>query len=202
MKHVIWVLLLIAACGTKKNSPDGPSTTADSLAAITDPAAKRTTADSAGSPTAAAIEINSLLGQLYGDTLLVVNDIKANWPKDEFDYFIAPKRKDLPDYPYIAKGDFNGDGKEDAAALVKSSNDGKYQVAVFFGAPLSRDRVVFWNEDIDVCAVSTYPKGPLEGMESGKVNMKGDGVNIEFFERGSFVLYWDGSKFKRAQTGD
>ena len=202
--YVMPFLLLLAACGTKKETGKENLTPGDSLVAAADTVnADHPSADGTNvTATALAMEINGLLRSKFGGTLVVLNDSLANWPKDEFDYFIASKRKEQPDYPYIAKGDFNGDGQEDAAALVKDTAKGKYQVAVIFGAPLDPNRILFWTEDIDVCALSTYPKGPLEGMNSGKVNMKGDGIGIEYYEKSSFVLYWNGSAFKRAWTGD
>jgi hypothetical protein len=91
-------------------------------------------------PTPAETEINGLLKEKFGGTLVVVNDKSANWPKDIFDYFIVPRRKDYPDYPYIANGDFNGDGLQDAAALVKNPGKEEYQVAIIFGSPLDKHR--------------------------------------------------------------
>ena len=153
-------------------------------------------------PTPAETEINGLLKEKFGGTLVVVNDKSANWPKDIFDYFIVPQRKDYPDYPYIANGDFNGDGQQDAAALLKNPGKEEYQVAIIFGSPLDKHRIIFWKEDIDRCAVSTYPKGELEGMETAKVTMKGDGINVHYYETASFVIYWDGKEFKRVYTSD
>ena len=204
MRSYAWpFLFLLAACGPKKDSGKETVTPGDSLATADTVSTNHQSVDvTTVTSTALAKEINGLLHEKFGGTMVLLNDSLANWPKDEFDYFIAPKRKDQPDYPYIVKGDFNGDGQEDAAALVKETVKGKYQVAVIFGAPLDRNRILFWTEDINVCALSTYPKGPLEGMDTGKVNMKGDGIGVEYYEKSSFVLYWNGSAFKRAWTGD
>ncbi len=205
MRSYAWLfLLLLAACGTKKDPGKENATPGDSITTTSDTV---TTVNNLANgnvlvPSAMANEINGLLKEKFGGSLVVVNDSMAKWPKDEFDYFIASKRKEQPDYPYISKGDFNGDGQQDAAALVKDTGKEKYQVAVIFGAPLDPNRIMFWTEDIDICALSTYPKGPLEGMDTGKVNMKGDGIGIEYYEKSSFVLYWNGSAFKRAWTGD
>lgn len=192
-------LLLLLACGQKKTETDkqGSDTTTTTL-----PDTITVVPDTAAGPSAIVAEINGLLADKFGGTLTVITDADANWMKDEFDYFITPKRKQDPDYPYISRGDFNGDGHPDAAALVKTKDKAEYQLAIIFGAPLDKHRVLFWKEDIDVCAVSTYPKGELQGIDQPKVNMKGDGINVEYYEKASFVVYWDGKKFKRAQTGD
>jgi hypothetical protein len=152
--------------------------------------------------TEAAKVISGLLTQKFGDTFEIVNDSIAKWPRDVFDYFIAPKRKTEPDYPYITKGDFNGDGQQDAAALVKLKDKAAYQLAILFGSPLDKNRIQFWKEDIDICAVSLFPKGDLEGIDKPKVKMKGDGINVEYYESAAFVIYWDGKTFKRAYTAD
>lgn len=149
------------------------------------------------------VAINQLLSEKTGGAFVVVNDTIAKWLKEDFDYFIVPKRKENHDYPYIAKGDFNGDGRQDAAALVKEKDKPGYQLAVIFGYPTdTKEDIRFWKEDIDVCAVSTYPKGELIGMDTGKVKMKGDGINIEYYEKAAFVIYWDGKALKRVYTAD
>ena len=51
--------------------------------------------------------VNEILKVKYGTEWHVLNDKEATWMKDAFDYFIVPKRKDNPNYPYITKGDFN-----------------------------------------------------------------------------------------------
>ena len=147
-------------------------------------------------------QVNQLLHEKSGGTLAVLSDTSAGWKKDVFDYFIAPKRKENPDYPYLTKGDFNGDGQADLAALVKTKDKAEYQLAILLGQPMSQDRISFWKEDIEVCAISTYPKGELAGMDQAPFKLKGDAINVEYFERATFVIYWDGKAFKRTYTGD
>jgi hypothetical protein len=48
-------------------------------------------------------QVNTILQTKLPNQWRVVNDSISNWPKDVFDYFIAGKRKENPDYPYIAK---------------------------------------------------------------------------------------------------
>ena len=146
--------------------------------------------------------VNEMLKVKYGTEWHVLNDKEATWMKDAFDYFIVPKRKDNPNYPYITKGDFNGDDKADIAALVKNNKKGSYQIAIILG----KENILFWQEDIlEDAAISTLAKSDIEGMEREKpkkVKLKGDGIIIDYFERGSFVIYWDKTSFKRIQTGD
>ena len=49
--------------------------------------------------------VNEILKAKYGTEWHVLSDKEATWMKDAFDYFIVPKRKDSPNYPYITKGD-------------------------------------------------------------------------------------------------
>lgn len=146
--------------------------------------------------------VNEILKAKYGTEWHVLNDKDASWMKVAFDYFIVPKRKENPNYPYIAKGDYNGDGKADIAALVTNDKKNTYQIAIILGA----DNILFWKEDIlEDAAISTVTKSEIEGMEqekTKKVKLKGDGITIDYFERGSFVVYWDKTSFKRIQTGD
>ena len=192
-------LLVLFSCAQKKTGQETSKT--ETTSAVPNDTAKPAE-PVVTAPSAAVTEINSLLAEKFGGTLAVITDADANWRKDEFDYFIAPKRKADPDYPYLAKGDFNGDGQQDAAALVKTKDKPAYQLAIIFGSPLDKHRISFWKDNIDVCAVSAYPKGELQGIDEPNVNMKGDGINVEYYEKASFVVYWDGKSFKKTQTGD
>lgn len=146
--------------------------------------------------------VNQLLKATFGNSWYVMNDKEASWMKDAFDYFIVPKRKEIPNYPYIAKGDFNADGKEDMAAVVTDSLKSNYQIAII----LAPDNILFWKEDVlEDAAISTVAKSIIDGIDgekTKKIKLKGDGINIEYFEKASFVLYWDKVSFKRIQTGD
>lgn len=146
--------------------------------------------------------VNELLKASYGNGWHVMSDNEATWMKDAFEYFIVPKRKENPNYPYITKGDYNADGKEDMAAVVIDSTKTAYQIAII----LSADKIMFWKEDVlDDAAISTVPKSTIEGMDgekTKKIKLKVDGINVEYFEKASFVLYWDKGSFKRIQTGD
>ncbi len=146
--------------------------------------------------------VNASLSALYGNKWRVMNDKDARWMKDAFDYFIIPRRKENANYPYIAKGDYNADGKADIAAIVTDSLKRNFQIAIILGT----DNIIFWKEDIsNDAAISNVPKSEIDGMDgekTKKVKMKSDGINVEYFESASFVLYWDKSSLKRIQTGD
>lgn len=200
MRLLIPVILLVSCGG--KGGKKAPGNSTDTVKEVL---VKEDTIQPPPPPPAPGPEetaVNKMLRDKYPGKWHVLNDAEATWMKDAFDYFIAPKRKDNPVYPYICKGDFNGDGKADLAALVTDSTKRNYQVAIL----LDTAKILFWKEDIlEDAALSTEPKATLTGMENEKekkVTMKGDGINVEYFEKASFVLYWDKKGFKRLQTGD
>jgi hypothetical protein len=114
------ILFLCFSCGQKRNDKTD-NTSADSLQEGRYDTNGKPVNRISGSSGEVDItqEINALLNEKFGDTLTIVSDKDAGWAKDLFDYFIVPQRKDYPEYPYAAKGDFNGDGQQDAAVLVK-----------------------------------------------------------------------------------
>jgi hypothetical protein len=146
--------------------------------------------------------VNEAMKAKYGNKWHVLNDKEAKWMKDAFDYFIVPKRKEDPDYPYITKGDFNGDGRTDTAAVVTDDHKENFRIAILVGP----GQIELWEEDILInAALTTVPKGMIEGGDIDhpkKIKMKGDGINVEYFEQASFVIYWNGNSFKKIQAGD
>ena len=196
---IILCLFLLISCNSRKSGPstgsnDTPGTGLDTTAPLPRSVQPVISAETE--------QVNQVLAEKSGGTLAVLTDVDAGWKKEDFDYFIAPKRKDNPDYPYLTKGDFNGDGQADMAALVKTKDKAEYQLAILLGQPLSKDRIIFWKEDIDICAVSTYPKGELAGMDQPPFHLKADAINVEYFERATLVIYWDGKAFRKTHTGD
>ena len=195
--------LLLLSCGqnsseSKKEVLHGDTSKTSATAAQTTASAR----DSLFYTTPDEAVVNESLKSRYGTKWHVLNDSEAKWMKDAFDYFIVSRRKADPNYPYIAKGDYNADGKKDTAAVVTDSLKTTYQVVILLGGGKS----LLWKEDIlEDAAISTIPKSDIEGMDgekTKKVKMKGDGINVEYFEKAAFVLYWDKNNFKRIQTAD
>lgn len=195
----IFCLIILISCNSRKSgqvtvSKDSPDTRIDTPPPATPPIHPIVSKETE--------QVNQLLAEQSGGTLAVLTDESAAWKKEDFDYFIAPKRKDNPDYPYLTKGDFNGDGQADMAALVKTKGKAEYQLAILLGQPLSQDRIIYWKNDIEVCAISTYPKGELAGLDQPSFKLKSDAINVEYFERATLVIYWDGKAFRKTHTGD
>ena len=190
----LFVAVIIVSCGqnnsTRQTATDSVKINTDTVHEVVQPPV-----DSAAIRIA---EFEKRLSASSGSNWKVVNDSIAHWPKDVFDYFIKGKRKDNPDYPYIASGDFDGDQKTDTAFLVTNETRTDYQLAI----SLSSGRIVYWKEDIDLAAITTFSKKELNGWNGEKIKMKADGIEVEYYEKAAFVLYWTGSAFKRVQTAD
>lgn len=213
MRLLLFSLIIFAtACNQKKDKAktEPIKDSADSAVTVERTKAPETTAAepvAPGNPTTAEENaVNAALSERYGDEWRVLNDKSASWMKDAFDYFIVPKRKEYPNYPYITMGDFNADGKPDTAAVIRNDTRTEFQIAILTG---TKD-LIFWKEDIlDDAAIHTLVKpGQIEGMDGDniekikKVKTKGDGIVVDYFEKASFVLYWDKGRFKRIQTSD
>lgn len=142
---------------------------------------------------------NALLTAKFPGKWKIINDSIDKWPADEFDYFIKDKRKQYPDYPYLATGDYNADGKSDIAALVvNTANNDEHRIAIL----LDITKIIIWNDDVRGAAINTNPKEAVGGIDGKVAKMKSEGINVEFFEKSSWVLYWNGSAFKKIWTGD
>ena len=193
--HHLLIALLLFSCGQSSSTKDSNQDTTKTNSTDTTKVIASVLVDSSAIRIA---EFEKQVAAAAGGDWRVVTDSIAQWPKDVFDYFIKGKRKDSPHYPYITSGDFNGDGKADTAFLIVNESRKNYQLAI----SLSNGKIIFWKEDIDLTAISTFPKAELTSFEGEKIKMKADGIEVEYFEKASFVLYWNGTAFKRIQTGD
>ena len=202
MRSLLFISAIVFfSCGQKS---DKTTATDDSLTIKNDTSGKiESTKDAAGvnkqQPTALFEKADAMLQTKYPGKWKIINDTIDNWPKDEFDYFIKDKRKEYPDYPYIATGDYNADGKADIAALVvNTTNKDEQRIAIL----LDTTKIVIWNDDVRGAAINTNPKEEIGSIDGKKSQMKSEGINVEFFEKSSWILYWNGSAFKKLWTSD
>ena len=196
----LFALLVSCNSNSKTGTNDGP----DSSNIISK---NKTRADSTITPGSALAEkVNAVLRATRESAAWhVLNDKEAKWISGQFEYFIAPKRKDNPDYPYIASGDFDGDNRQDLAAVVTDSTRTNYQLVIISDIDSNR-KINYWKEDIlEDAAISTAPKGDIEGTVNEKVKkvkLESEAIHVEYFEKASFIIYWNGKSFKRIQQGD
>ncbi|MEO6611236.1 MAG: hypothetical protein ABIT05_03855 [Chitinophagaceae bacterium] len=203
--------LFLLSCGQHSPDKKETKTVKDSMVTARDTSSgnnmQGNATDSATPvPSVLAARVNGILKAQPGNQWHVLNDREAKWISGQFDYFIAPKRKTDPDYPYIATSDFDGDHSIDIAAIVTDDKKINFQLVIIMGADEKIPRVLTWKEDIaEDAAISVQRKSVIEGFEgekTKKINIKSHGINVEYFETASFVLYWTGTGFKRIQTGD
>jgi hypothetical protein len=135
----------------------------------------------------------------------ILNDKTARWINGQFEFFIQPKRKKNQDYPYITQGDFNNDKKQDVAALLIDSTRTKYQLAIISDFD-SIPKLSIWKEDIkEHAAISAIPVGEITGTVNEKirkVKLSSEAILVEYFEKASFIIYWNGNSYTRIQQGD
>ena len=144
--------------------------------------------------------VNGSLAKKFGDKWHVLNDREGKWIKDAFTTFIVPKRKENPNYPYITQGDFNDDGITDTAAVITDKNKKEFRVAIL----LSNEEAQLWKENVLInAALSTATKGSAAEVgtldQPKKIKMLTDGINVEYFNQSSFVVYKSGRGFRRIQ---
>lgn len=196
MRYLFILMCIIAGCNSSsdKNS-DGFDTTGlvtshkDTVSAVHAPSYQ---------PTSTERQLNAVLQRKFNGKWIVVNDTMVKWPADVFGYFIAGKRAADPDYPYIVTADFDANDKKDMAVIVTDSVMKRGRIAIISDT----ENVTFWEDDVFGAAISVQPKSAIGDIYGKTVKMMADGINVEFFEKSSFVLYWNGKTFKKAWTGD
>jgi hypothetical protein len=113
--------------------------------------------------------------------------------------------------PFYVQGDFNGDGKLDAAILIKEKTTGKSGIAIVHGGStavrvLGAGRA-FGNGGDDfywLDAWYSYPRGKVgQGAEEGAPpKLVGDAIMVIKTESASALVYWAGSQYRWYQQGD
>jgi|GEM_PF-4788663 len=147
-------------------------------------------------------EFENLIKNNYGSQWYILNDKQANWDKYDLENFILPARTNDPDYPYIIKGDFDGNGKLDYAATLSKSNDNKMSKIIIL---LDNGDVYFWDLDPRLYSFSCITERKITSHydDDLMVNLKGDGIGLGIYETGySEVIYWTGSDFRSIYNGD
>jgi len=144
-------------------------------------------------------DVNTILANKYDSKYRVTTDKDRNWDKYEFDNFVTPERKKFQYYPYIVKGDFNGDGISDLAAEVTNTENNYTRLVIIWGG---NNSIKFY--DGQLCsAISFFPANKLKSYwEQGSVNLNGDAILVECYEKSAWILYWDGNSFQQYWISD
>ncbi|MFZ1561626.1 MAG: zinc-ribbon domain-containing protein [Saprospiraceae bacterium] len=144
-------------------------------------------------------DINTILAEKYGTKYRVTTDNDRKWEKYAFENFVTPERKKFEYYPYIVKGDFNGDGNLDLAAEVINTENNYGRLAIIWG---KSNAIKFY--DGQLCsAISFIPNNEWKShWESGSVQLQGDAILVTCFEKSAWILYWDGNSFQQYWMSD
>ena len=147
-------------------------------------------------------EFENLIKNNYGSQWYILNDKQANWGEYALENFILPARTNDPDYPYIIKGDFDGNGKLDYAATLSESNDNEMSKIIII---LDNGNVHFWDLEPGLYSFHCITERKITSHydDDLMVNLKGDGIGLGIYETGySEVIYWTGSDFRSIYNGD
>jgi hypothetical protein len=110
--------------------------------------------------------------------------------------------------PFYLRGDFNGDGKIDIAALVKQRSTGKVGIAIIHGAT---DKVIVLgagtavdNGGDDFEWMDSWEIYSKDRMVSGTSvpKLRGDALLVSKSEAASALIYWNGKRYVWLQQGD
>jgi len=149
--------------------------------------------------------VNKALSEKYGKTYCVVTDKDILYEKYFIENYLIPRREKNKYYPYIVKGDFDGDGKTDIAAKVKYTNSQfncglgiKTFLAVFWGD----EKGVKVYEDQEVSAISLLKYEDVKKQfRRIPLKFRADAIVDEIWERSNSILYWNGYSFKEFMFG-
>lgn len=113
--------------------------------------------------------------------------------------------------PFYLHGDFDGDGQQDTAVLIKERTSGKNGIAIFHGKAnhlvivgAGRD----WGNGSDdfpgLDAWYVFRRAPVARGADGKAppKLKGDALLVIKTESASALIYWDGKRYGWYQQGD
>lgn len=144
-------------------------------------------------------EVNAVLANQYGAKYRVVADKDRGWDKYEFEHFVLPNRKTFEYYPYIVKGDFDGDKVADLAAEVVNTENNYHRLAFVWGGD---KRLTFY--DGQLCsAISFLPANEWKShWEAVAVHLEADAILVECYEKSAWILYWDGRAFQQYWMSD
>ena len=143
--------------------------------------------------------VNAVLATGPGGWQLVTDD-RSGLTADYIEYFVESPRKANPEYPYLARGDYNCDDRQDLAVLAVDSSDAVKLVFLYGGG--GQD---WWTDDMLGAALKNFPRqnfGAMKDEEELNVSLPCDAVEAEWFEKAVQVIYWDGKKFTNVWTAD
>ena len=123
-------------------------------------------------------------------------------------FSITDERKKDPNYPYITKGDLNGDNKTDYAVLITDDKDSFDELNVRLaiipaGGPITLSERLYTNTHTALVPLppnsTITDSGEKIVAKSGAIHVKSLNTIVESVRTPSYI-YWDGARFKDAFT--
>ncbi len=137
-------------------------------------------------------KVYDFLKQNYSNWVIKTDKI-GKWPKTTMNQYILPERKNNMFFPYLAKGDFNKNGIDDFAVIVKNTYNMFDRVFV-----LMDERKGYWlNQRADAVGIANEPLNTDSDRQTSKTRTpKGDGLSLIKFGKSNTVVYWNGYGFR------
>ncbi|MDO8680540.1 MAG: hypothetical protein Q7R30_18645 [Acidobacteriota bacterium] len=148
-------------------------------------------------PDLAADVLTALAGASQGRYRLAT-DQDRKWDQYSFDNFVKPNRAKVEHYPFIARGDFDGDNLPDLAAEVLSLDDTRTRMALVWG----NGTVSFYDGQMCSAIASVPPQEWKSHWESAPLTLTTDAILVACFESSAWLLYWDGQSFRQYRISD
>jgi hypothetical protein len=113
--------------------------------------------------------------------------------------------------PFYLRGDFNGDGKIDLAALIRENTLRRYGIAIFhqgetepilLGAGFEIGNGGLDFQWMDIWRVSGRKSIPSKKKGEKPRKLIGEAIHVEKGESASALIYWDGEEYQWHQLGD
>lgn len=201
---ILLAILGCVACGTSKKKENPVMDKPDSTGMNTDTVATPPANSSMTGLTANAAAVNELLRTKKGPGWRLLND--SDTRVDIFESYqkeVSAKRKDNPDFPFLVRSDFNGDGQPDYVALV---TDGTKEGEKEFVHAATRIAILPGGGDVIISNENCFqhtllkivPKSTtIEGYDDKdkKIKLTKDAIDVNNWDGGGYYIYWDGKKF-------
>ena len=195
---------MLLSCGQNSGKEKGP-TQNDSSILKTDTAGHLPDSVNTSAQLTDELIVNDLLKTKLGNKWRVLTDKDVKDKSGDYDNRVKQERKANPNYPFIVKGDFNGDNKADYAALVTNDEqEWERLLTRVYVIPGGDKPVTFEESTMPVTTLQLVKKSAtIEGFmndKDKKIVLSNEGLEVMTGESGGYYLYWDGKTFKILYT--
>lgn len=131
----------------------------------------------------------------------LANDSNSNWDVYTMNLIHQQRDENGLEFPYIVRGDFDGNSKYDIAFIAKKS--GKRKMFIFMNTESGNYyNIDFEADGISYAKPSVYESFPGDGGTNERINILNDAIFVSYFESSASVHYYDGGIFKSLIISD